>query len=150
MEIINKRIGVLGNATAGLLSVDNKPFGFVIEDIPRDTKVKGKTRITAGRYPLKLKEAITPLTLRYRQRYGWFDKHIELQDVPGFSNVYIHIGNFAEDTDGCQVIGLDLTIHKGSYANKQSTKCYKAFYQKVYDALKAGEEVYYTIIDEKK
>ncbi len=148
MEVINQRIGVLGNATAGLLSVEDKPFGFVIEDIPRETKVKGKTRIAARRYQLKIKEEITPLTLRYRKKYDWFDKHIELQDVPDFSNVYIHIGNFAEDTDGCQVIGLDLTIHKDSYANKQSAKCYKAFYQKVYPALKAGKEVYYTIIDE--
>ena len=44
MEILNKRAYATRKSTLGCLVVDGEPFGFVIEDEPREVKVKGHTR----------------------------------------------------------------------------------------------------------
>lgn len=146
MEIVNKRVAETKDSTLGVLFVDNKPFGFVIEDEQREVKIKGETRILAGKYKLAIKKEKTPLTLKYQKKYDWFKYHIELLDVPNFSSIYIHIGNFEYDTDGCQIIGEQAYIAKGNFANKYSTKCFKRFYELVYPLLEKEEEIYYEII----
>jgi hypothetical protein len=148
MEIINKRAYATNECTLGILIIDNKPFGFVIEDEPRIVKVKGETRISAGRYKLGLQMALTPLTEKYKEKYPWFKHHIELMNVPNFTGVYIHIGNFESDTMGCQIIGKSAHIHPKGFSNSESVKCYKEFYEKVYPLLSANKQVFYTIIDE--
>lgn len=148
MDIVNKRAYGTNESTLGVLIVDGKPFGFVIEDEHRDVKVKGETRIPAGRYKLGLQMDQTPLTERYQKKYSWFKKHIELKDVPNFTGVYIHVGNFESDTAGCQVIGKKAHIHPTGFSNSESVKCFKELYELVYPLLERGENVYYTIIDE--
>lgn len=149
MDIINQRSYHTKDSTLGILVVNGIPFGFVIEDEPRLVKVKGQTRIPAGRYKLVLRKEDTPLTLKYRKKFPWFKYHIELENVPDFTGIYIHIGNTEKDTDGCQVIGMSAHISGGQFVNSESTSCFMSFYQVIYPLLEAGEEVYYTIIDEK-
>lgn len=46
-------------------------------------------------------------------KYSWFKRLspkrgyevIELKDVPGRTNVQIHVGNFLKDTEGCVLVG---------------------------------------------
>lgn len=136
------------DSTLGILKFDDKPFGFVIEDEKRVVKVKGETRIPAGTYRLVLRKELTPLTKKYRKRFGWFEYHIELENVPDFKYVYVHVGNSADDTAACQVIGEDASIKDFNYINKYSVNMFKEFYQTVYPALKSGVEIMYEVIDE--
>ena len=148
MELVNRRILHNDQSTLGLLYINSKPFCFVIEDEPRTKKVKGETRIPAGRYKLGLQMAETPLTIEYRKKFPWFKHHIELMDVPNFTGIYIHVGNYEHDTDGCQIIGLDATITpEGNFANMRSTSAFTALYQELYSLLAKGANIHYNIID---
>jgi len=106
-EILRFSSGV--DSTVGALySVDGserKFLAFSLEDEHRDVKVKSETRIPAGKYRLKQRSEITPLTQKYRMRYDWFNLHIEIIDVPNFTSVYIHIGNTDDSSAGCILIG---------------------------------------------
>jgi hypothetical protein len=64
-------------------------------DTVKGWKVANHTAIPYGTYKV-LKT--------YSERFGrnmW-----ELQDVPGFKGIRIHIGNTAADTSGCLLLGL--------------------------------------------
>jgi hypothetical protein len=100
-----KRIANGPNSTLGYLTVEGGFMGFTLEDQYQEVKVKHETRIPAGRYQIKFREVPSPMTQRYRQRFDWFNWHLELQDVKGFDNVYIHIGNDDDDTSGCILVG---------------------------------------------
>lgn len=146
-RLTNVRVASTKNSTLGIFYVDNTPEGFVIEDEKREIKIKGETRIPAGIYRLGIRKELTPLTQRYRELYDWFEYHIELLNVEGFTGIYIHVGNFETDTDGCQIIGFDASTINGDFRNKNSLAFYKAFYEQIYPLLKNGAEMYYTIID---
>lgn len=147
MDIRSKRASHTNESTLAVLWVNEKPFGFVIEDEPREVKVKGETRIKALRYKLGIKKELTPLTMRYRKRFSWFKHHIELVNVPDFTNVYVHVGNDEGDTDACQVIGCNAHIDaKAEFRNSESVKLYKKFYELVYPILERGDEDVYWII----
>ena len=117
---------------------------YVLEDPPRDEKIKGITGIPCGVYELKIKEVVTPLTQVYRDRYDWFEYHIEITDVKTHKCVYQHIGNYAENSDGCQLIGLG----KAKDMVTNSTKGFKRYYQNLYPILKKGEERVYLHVEE--
>lgn len=46
------------------------------------------------------------VTLRYSPKHGRIIPHVE--NVPGFSEIEIHIGNFPKDTEGCLLVGQSL------------------------------------------
>lgn len=89
------------DATLGVLFVDDRFFGFTLEDAIRETaapvsawKLAGQTAIPAGTYRVALTQSarfgrVLPLLL----------------DVPGFTGIRIHPGNAAADTDGCLLVG---------------------------------------------
>lgn len=144
----NKRVDNTNDSTLGILKLDDVNIGFVIEDEHRDKKVRGETRIKAGIYDLKILKLDTPLTLKYRAKYPWFKYHIELNNVPQFIGVYVHIGNFESSTDGCQIIGTDAAITaNGEFRNKYSTVMFKKWYLATYKALEEGKEVFWKITD---
>lgn len=148
MKIVNSRIARDNESTLGLLTVNGKKFSFVIEDEKREIKVKGETRIPAGLYPINFRKELTPLTKKYLAKYPWFTYHLELQDVPGFSDVYIHIGNFESSTAACQVVGNKAGFDENNYfRNFESTDNFKMLYLLVSEALNRGETVTYEIID---
>jgi hypothetical protein len=110
--------------------------GYTLEDESRVHKQPGETRIPAGSYSIDLQLIDTPLTLKYRAKYPWFKKHLEIKNVPGFKGVYIHIGNFDADTAGCVLLGDNAdnnVIGPGSISN--STAAFKRFYENVYPHL---------------
>lgn len=110
--------------------------GYTLEDEYRDEKVMKETRIPAGTYTLDIQPIDTPLTLKYRAKYPWFKKHLEIKNVPGFVGVYMHIGNFDADSAGCILLGDNAdnnVIGPGSISN--STAAFKRFYENVYPYL---------------
>lgn len=109
---------------------------YTLEDEFREQKKAFETRIPAGTYKIDIQQADTPLTLKYRSKYTWFKKHLEIKNVPGFVGVYLHIGNFDADTAGCVLLGDGAdnnTIGPGQISN--STNAFKRFYESVYDHL---------------
>jgi hypothetical protein len=135
-------------STLGLLFMDNEFFCYTLEDEFRIKKVKGETRIPEGTYELTIRQEVSGLTKRYRDRYSWFDKHIMLKDVPGFNYIYIHIGNDDDDSDGCILLGSTINNNKvdeGFVGNSRLT--FKSFYRKVYSHLDKGGRVVISIKD---
>ena len=119
---------------------------YTLEDEYREQKRAFETRIPAGTYKIDIQQADTPLTLKYRTKYNWFKKHLEIKNVPGFVGVYLHIGNTDADTAGCLLLGdvaSNNIIGDGSISN--STQAFKRFYESVYEHL----PVTLTIRDEK-
>jgi hypothetical protein len=62
--------------------------------------------------PVQLHEDVKPraipsgtyeLTLRNSPKHGRLIPHVE--NVPGFSEIEMHIGNFPRDTEGCTLVG---------------------------------------------
>lgn len=93
----------LNGNTFGVVFVDDRFFGFSVEDELREKvgqpvatwKVKGETAIPAGRYLVALTNSphfgrVTP----------------ELLNVPGFTGIRIHPGNSAKDSEGCLLVGF--------------------------------------------
>jgi hypothetical protein len=148
MRIVNRRVAHNNDSSLGVLSIDGELKGFVIEDEPREFKVIGETRIPAGIYKVDFKYGVTPLTKEYREKFEWFTHHLEIKDVPNFSSVYIHIGNFEGDTDACQLVNRKAKIHEGNFAGEDSTSFFKEFYEIVSEALLQSDEVLYEIIDD--
>lgn len=147
MKLTLERFTSDRDTTLGLLFVNSVWECFTLEDEFRVSKVRGKTRTPQGTYEVIFRKVLSPLTEKYRQKYPWFSWHLELQNVPNFGNVYIHIGNDHEDTDACILVGSSCDS-KGSPDNVgSSTPTFQVLYGKVSAALKSGQKVEITIID---
>ncbi|AWW32117.1 hypothetical protein DN752_19335 [Echinicola strongylocentroti] len=136
-----------GETTLGLLFLRNKFFAYTLEDTFRVEKVKHETRIPAGKYQLDFNRQVTPMTERYRHRMPWFDFHLEIKDVPDFSQICIHIGNTHSDTSGCVLIadGVSAGLPRSIV---QSTLTYEKFYKIIHGLLQTNEQVTIQVHDE--
>lgn len=147
MELGVLRYSDNGESTLGLLfDLADRFQCYTLEDQSQAEKVAGETRIPDGRYEIRFREVLSPMTVRYRERFSWFTWHLELQGVPGFQYVYIHVGNDDDDSDGCLLVGdspNNNQRHTGFLGS--STPAYQALYQRIAAALEAGERVFITI-----
>lgn len=145
MLITLHRMVVTLNSTIGHLTVDDFSCN-TLEDAPHEIKIHGETCIPAGQYQIKLRTQGTK-TIAYAKRYPNMHKGmLWLQDVPNFEFVYIHIGNFPRDTEGCILVGLGT----GKDAITGSASAYEALYPRVLAAIERGEDVLIDIIDARK
>jgi hypothetical protein len=138
MQLIVKRYSDNGAATLGALFIDGKFTCFTIEDEKRGTKVKGETRIPEGEYEIKYRTVGTHHE-SYKKKYG--ANHygmLELQNVPNFQFILIHIGNTEKDTDGCLLVG---DIAYSSHTVGSSTVAYERIYKVIAGALNKKEKV---------
>jgi hypothetical protein len=102
--------------TMGALYCDGERLMWTVEDVIRERpagmpwkdmgtaaaaawvaswKVPKQTAIPAGRY-----RVVLSLSARFKRVTP------ELLDVPGFSGIRMHRGNFHTDTEGCQIVGF--------------------------------------------
>ncbi len=88
-------------STIGELTLDGKFLCFVLEDVVRPQKIKGKTAIPAGKYKI----FVTPSN-RFKR-----DLPV-LLNVPNYEGIRIHPGNAPEDTEGCLLPGLERTTDR--------------------------------------
>ena len=149
MQILHNRVYQDASATIGVMRVfDNKGELTVfstLEDAYNAPKIDGQTRIPPGTYEIKLRED-SPKARRYREKYGEDHKGmLWLQDVPGFTFVYIHVGNTEYDTEGCILVGC--TVDLKSCVVCSSVKAYSELYPIVQLALARHEKVHITIAE---
>lgn len=143
--ITMKRILVNENTTLGILEFENYTC-FTIEDIHRDEKINGQTRIPAGTYEIKLRTA-GGFHTRYLERFK--DTHhgmLWLQDVPGFEWIYLHPGNSHKDTSGC--ILPNYTADLSNFRGGSSVSAYLDLYKPISQALLDGGKVFIEIYDD--
>ncbi|WP_372621067.1 DUF5675 family protein [Falsiroseomonas sp.] len=112
MDIELRRFAAVGDATIGTLTIGGEYTCFTLEDVIRDKKIYGKTAIPAGSYPVILCESPRFSNKYEKQGLG---RIVPLLDgVPGYTGVRIHVGNVAEHTHGCLLVG--------DYWDKKSAK----------------------------
>ena len=142
------------DSTNGALFVehDGLPLEFLcytLEDEYREKKVMSETRIPKGEYQIKLRKE-GGFNARYSERFP--DMHVgmlHIIDVPNFEYILIHIGNTAEDTGGCLLVGdsqENNILRKNGFIGS-STQAYKRIYPKISSKLESGEEVTIEYID---
>jgi len=133
------------NFTKGVLFLDDAFECFTLEDASRPQKIAGETCIPPGTYRLQLSTESTPMNDRYRSKFDEHEGMIWLQDVPDFTFVYLHIGNFPKDTEGCILVGK---LDNGTNSSiGSSAQAYRDLYPVIADALLAGEECSIEVID---
>ena len=143
MDLVLQRLEHDDASTVGALAIDGEHAVFICEDQPQaGPKVRGETRIPAGRYRLELKPVGTSrFDATARELLG--DGHkgmIRLVDVPGFTEVLYHWGNFHTDTEACLLPGESRGRDKhGNHAVWRSQAAYKRTYPNIADAILCGE-----------
>jgi hypothetical protein len=114
---------------------------YTLEDLDRDiyqktpiteiarVKIMGETAIPYGTYEVGI---------TYSNRFKRLMP--QLFDVPGFSGIRIHTGNFDGDTDGCILVGID----SGDDMIFRSREAYAKLFPILQDAC-SKEKVFITI-----
>lgn len=117
-------------STIGELLIDGEHFCFTLEDPVRDEKIYGMTAIPYSTYEV---------VITYSPR---FHKYMPLlKNVENYDGVRIHVGNTAEDTEGCILVGFS----KSRDFIGGSMKAFNALMQKIKGqelALEIKGEVY--------
>lgn len=145
MDIKVKRYGEDNESTGGALSVNGQFFCHTCEDEYRAVKVAGETRIPAGRYEIKLRDA-GGMNDRYHERFPFHKGMLHLQDVHNFEWIYIHPLTDESQTDGC--VGVGYTAHsKGGFSIARSEQAYTDLYQLILLAFERGESVFIEVED---
>jgi hypothetical protein len=149
MELTLKRIYDNRHSTVGQLFINGKLFCATLEPPFRRKKIKGKTRIAPGRYKITLTKN-SPRARLYSDKYNLYGIPA-LNDVPNFTDVQIHIGNYAKDTAGCILVGESINMICSNGKSRQSisnsTETFTLLQQAISAVLK-HERVYITILDE--
>lgn len=148
MRLTVQRYDDDGHATLGKILIDGALECYSLEDTHRAEKVKGETRIPAGAYRLELKGPSRFDDKASRELGAEHIGMIRLVDVPGFTEILIHWGNYAKDTEGCVLTGQNPAKDgQGHNVVWNSMDAYKALYRKVAPLLRC-EVVMIEVIDE--
>lgn len=118
-------------STTGKLYVDGKFECYSLEDVVREQKVFGETAIPYGTY-----QVILDLSYRFKRILP------HILDVPNFDGVRIHIGNSAENTRGCILVGM---TRKQDWIG-QSQIAFKFLMEKLEEAYDKKESITIEII----
>ena len=162
MEFVLQRLYNTGRLTTGNYTrgfVKNKEETFradCLEDDHNDVKIKGKTRIPAGRYELILRNFVTDSLHRHRislDSLPWFKAnpdwhHIEVSKVPNFQGILIHPVGDDSHTEGCLGFGyaFDMTLTDNQMS--KSKLAINDFYAIVHPYLRGGKRAWIEIRDE--
>ena len=152
MELTLYRKYRLPKYSIGKLYADGEYVCDTLEDTDRDLyqgmdlewiqskKVYGETAIPFGRYRITLKVQSPKYSKKkaYEKIKGYVPR---ILDIPGYSGVLIHIGNYPRDTEGCVLVGYNQV--KGAVVN--STKAFWKLYDILLEADQKGEEIWLTI-----
>lgn len=145
MDLLLKRKTRTTKSTEGELHINGSFECYTLEDVDRGLKqsmpldeikmrkIKGETCIPEGRYRV------------IKQFWPKHGKHfLMLVDVPGYQGIFIHVGNKADDSEGCLLVGSSNT-KQGDDFIEQSKKALEALETKAFLADSKGEEIWITI-----
>ena len=122
MKLLLKRIALKPTYTIGWLYIDGQKVCDNIEDDVRDLNKNGRfdngekkvyaaTAIPYGTYDITLK--VQSPKYKDRAQYKFCDGYLpRLLNVPEFDGILIHIGNTAEDSAGCILVGENKEVGK--------------------------------------
>ena len=130
-------------STLGLYMVNGKFSCYTLEDAFHVVKIPGETRIPNGRRKVELRTEGSHHE-RYKRRFPDMHKGmLHVIDVPNYTYILIHIGNYTDDTEGCLLVGeQSMTNIQAPGRIADSTKAYKRIYPPVAKAILSGEEVW--------
>lgn len=139
MDMLLERLQLDSDVSIGSLSIDGDFECWILEDTVREIpgkpvaawKVPAKTAIPYGTY-------VVDVTFSNR-----FQKPLPiLLDVPGFSGIRIHPGNYPADTEGCLLPGCD----RLAKSLGRSRKAFDALFIKIKDAKTRREKMSIRIV----
>lgn len=131
-----ERFAKTETATFSRILLNNEFLCLGLENTIRDKKIAKITAIDAGTYPLKLR-TWGGFHNRYAKRFAKIHKGmLEITNVPNFTDILFHIGNFPKDTDGCILVGKGFSTEANMIFD--SIHAYKDFYVKVLEELEAN------------
>jgi len=131
MRITVSRIIESAEETLSRISVDGSVVCWGLEDQWQAAKVAQETRIPAGLYRVGARTH-GGFHQRYARRFPWHNGMLEIRDVPGFTDILIHIGNTDADTAGCLLVGFEPDItDDGRLRVLRSAEAYARLYQAV-------------------
>ena len=141
------------DSTSGLLFEDGelglKFLCYTLEDERRTMKIRGETRVPAGKYKVVLRKE-GGFHTRYKGKYGaWHRGMLHVTDVPGFEFILIHTGNTDDHSAGCLLVGdsqENNIIIKDGFVGK-SRNAYKRIYLPIAKAIEKEEDVTIEYID---
>lgn len=152
MELVLERTYLADGYTIGKLSVNGEPFCDTLEDKDRGldngdsldrimkVKVKGRTAIPTGRYQVMMN--VQSPRFKNKAQYSFCNGYLpRLFGVKGYEGVLIHIGNTAEDTEGCILVGEN----KAAGRVLNSTRTFIRLHEILADAAAEGEEIFITV-----
>jgi len=127
------------SSTLSTLNIDGEFYCFVLEG--------NDTLISPGVYVMAVRRG-SPMSNRYDNKYHKMDHDgmLWLLNVYNFNWVYIHIGNYIRDTEGCLLVGLDAYIRKNNDRIGGSTMAYKQIYPLIHAAIMDGDDVTIEVI----
>ena len=149
MELELKRIAKRDTYTIGRLYIDGAYFSDTIEDkdrglrqdlplsVNKARKRAGVTAIPTGRYRVTL--GVQSPKYKDRKEYKFCNGYLpRLLNVPAFDGILIHIGNTADDSAGCILVGRNTQVGKVL----KSTVTFWELYSKLQDA---KDDIYITV-----
>ena len=144
MELTLQRKWKKKSYTVGILYIDGVRFCETLEDVDRGLtqdmplseikkkKVPSETAIPTGTYEVTLK--VQSKKFKDKKNYQFCNGYLpRLKNVPGYSGILIHIGNWASDSAGCILVGENKV--KGGVVNSVST------FQRLYQILKEATDI---------
>lgn len=122
--------------TVGDLYVNGVWEAVSLEDRVRTgPKIPGKTAIPLGKYEVRI---------TWSPR---FKKHLPLLiDVPGFDGIRIHPGNDHTHTEGCLLVGENVTTVAGVPFLLHSVRAFDRLYTKLETAKNKGEQIFLEVL----
>ena len=151
MKLLLKRIAKRDSYTIGKLYVNGVYLGDTLEDRDRGLdwsmsldkikakKVYGETAIPKGTYDITM-DVVSPKFKDRSWAKPWKGKIPRLLNVPGFDGILIHVGNKAQDSLGCILVGQNKVV--GQVINSTVT------FNKLMEILtKAKDKITIQIID---
>jgi len=129
MQIQVTRQTFTDDSTEGVLTVDGVFECYTLEPTTRpdeSEKVFGKTAIPLGIYPVSISYS------------GHFQRDMPLvNNVPNFSEIRIHPGNFPANTEGCCLVGEV----QGKDQIYKSVAAFEPLFTKIKNAISRGDSV---------
>ncbi len=124
-SIVVKRNILTDKSTVGeMYGPDGTFWAFTLEDVCRKEKVQNMTAIPAGRY-----EVILNWSERYKRQMP------RVLNVPLFTGILIHSGNYPSHTSGCILVGKK----KGDNAIFESLIAFDEIFPKIKKLTEKGK-----------
>jgi hypothetical protein len=102
---------------------------------PDGIKVFGETCIPIGLYRVERSRSLTTLDRNLGETFPDIHKGtLYIRDVPGFSGIAIHPGNWVRNTLGCILPGEFCTISNGEAMVHESRAAYRGLYKSFHSA----------------